>query len=64
MVIVGSPRGFQGTITAGVLSSVRDSGDGFKVFQIDAAVNPRNSGGPLVNGKEKGNSVAGHQVTY
>ena len=51
VVIVGSPRGLEGTVTAGILSSVRDSGDGFKVLQTDAAVNPGNSGGPLVNNK-------------
>jgi Trypsin-like peptidase domain/Rap1a immunity proteins len=50
-VIVGSPRGLEGTITAGILSSVRDSGEGFKVLQTDAAVNPGNSGGPLVNNR-------------
>jgi putative serine protease PepD len=51
VVVVGSPQGLEGTVTAGILSSVRDSGDGFKVLQTDAAVNPGNSGGPLVNGK-------------
>jgi serine protease Do len=51
VVIVGSPRGLQGTVTAGILSGIRDSGDGFKVLQTDAAVNPGNSGGPLVNTK-------------
>jgi hypothetical protein len=51
VVVVGSPRGLDGTVTAGILSSVRDSGDGFKVLQTDAAVNPGNSGGPLVNSK-------------
>ena len=50
VVAVGSPRGLEGTVTAGILSSVRDSGEGFKVLQTDAAVNPGNSGGPLVNG--------------
>lgn len=50
-VIVGSPQGLEGTVTAGILSSIRDSGDGFKVLQTDAAVNPGNSGGPLVNSK-------------
>lgn len=51
VVIVGSPRGLGGTVTAGILSSVRDTGDGFKVLQTDAAVNPGNSGGPLINTK-------------
>jgi TonB family protein len=50
VVVVGSPRGLEGTVTAGVLSSVRDIGTGFKVLQTDAAVNPGNSGGPLLNG--------------
>lgn len=50
LVVVGSPRGLGGTVTAGILSSVRDSGDGYKVLQTDAAVNPGNSGGPLLNG--------------
>lgn len=51
LVIVGSPRGLEGTVTAGILSSVRDSGDGFKMLQTDATMNPGNSGGPLVNSK-------------
>ena len=51
VVIVGSPLGLEGTITAGVLSAIRDSGEGFKVLQTDAASNPGNSGGPLVNNK-------------
>jgi hypothetical protein len=48
VVVVGSPRGLEGTVTAGILSSVRDS-DGFKLLQTDAAVNSGNSGGPIVN---------------
>jgi hypothetical protein len=48
---VGSPLGLQGTVTTGVVSSLRDdpTGGGFKVLQTDASVNPGNSGGPLVN---------------
>lgn len=51
MLIVGNPLGLQGSVTTGVISSVRDdpSGGGFKVLQTDAAANPGNSGGPLVN---------------
>lgn len=48
LVVVGSPRGLEGTVTAGILSSVRDMDDG-KVLQTDAAINPGNSGGPIVN---------------
>ena len=51
VVVVGSPIGLAGTVTAGIISSVRDTGEDFKVLQTDAAVNPGNSGGPLVNNK-------------
>jgi Trypsin-like peptidase domain len=61
-VIVGSPRGLEGTVTAGILSSIRDSGEGFKVLQTDAAVNPGNSGGPLVNNKGQAIGVVSFQL--
>jgi serine protease Do len=52
---IGSPFGFQATVTAGIVSALsRDIGDGsattFQHFiQTDAAINPGNSGGPLLN---------------
>jgi S1-C subfamily serine protease len=51
VLVMGSPLGLQGSVTTGVISSVRDdpAGGGFKVLQTDAAANPGNSGGPLVN---------------
>jgi S1-C subfamily serine protease len=51
VLAMGSPLGLQGTVTTGVVSSVRDdpTGGGFKVLQTDASVNPGNSGGPLIN---------------
>lgn len=51
VLVVGSPLGLQGSVTTGVVSSIRDdpTGGGFKVLQTDASVNPGNSGGPLVN---------------
>jgi hypothetical protein len=51
VAVVESHRGLEGTVTAGVLSAMRDTSDGFKVLQTNAAVNPGNSGGPVVNGK-------------
>ena len=49
----GSPLGLQGSVSTGVVSSIRDDpfGAGFKEIQTDAAANPGNSGGPLVNHK-------------
>lgn len=53
VLIMGSPLGLQGSVTTGVVSSIRDDpfGGGFKMIQTDASVNPGNSGGPLVNEK-------------
>jgi len=53
-VAIGSPFGFQATVTAGIISAKeRDiPGDAsqFQHFlQTDAAINPGNSGGPLLN---------------
>lgn len=53
-VAIGSPFGFQATVTAGIVSALaRDiPGDAssFQHFiQTDAAINPGNSGGPLLN---------------
>jgi S1-C subfamily serine protease len=51
VMTMGSPLGLQGSVTTGVVSSMRDDpfGGGFRMIQTDAAVNPGNSGGPLVN---------------
>jgi len=50
---VGSPYEFQQTITSGILSGKNRRGDAYHakqtLLQTDAAVNPGNSGGPLVN---------------
>lgn len=54
---IGSPLGLERTITSGIISSKdRDLFSTGKVFQIDAAVNSGNSGGPLVD--ENGNVQA------
>jgi serine protease Do len=52
VVAIGSPYGFDNTVTAGILSAKARSlgSDSYVPFlQTDAAVNPGNSGGPLFN---------------
>ena len=54
VVAIGSPLGFQGSVTVGVLSAKgRSLGTGDErldnLLQTDAVINPGNSGGPLLN---------------
>ena len=44
VVAIGSPLGFAGTLTTGIISQVYSD-----AYQTDAAINPGNSGGPLLN---------------
>ncbi len=53
-VAVGSPEGFEGSVTSGIISALnRNINIGntalLDVIQTDAAINPGNSGGPLCN---------------
>ena len=57
---IGNPFGLERTLTVGILSSLnrklpsrtgRSRDDIKSVIQIDAALNPGNSGGPLLNGQ-------------
>ena len=57
LVAIGSPFGLQGTVTSGIVSALDrelTAPDGFTIdgaIQTDAAVNPGNSGGPLLDGQ-------------
>ena len=56
--VIGTPVGLEGTLTSGIISSASRSlitmGN---VFQIDAAVNSGNSGGPLIDDNRKVQAV-------
>ncbi len=49
VIAVGSPLGMYDSVTKGVVSSIWTSSTGVEYIQTDAATNPGNSGGPLVN---------------
>ena len=60
MVAIGNPNGFEGSVTAGVVSALgralpARAGRGVRVIdnviQTDAALNPGNSGGALADGR-------------
>jgi serine protease Do len=62
---IGSPFGFDNTITAGIVSATRRAlpDESFVPFiQTDVAVNPGNSGGPLIN--LKGEVVGINSMIY
>ncbi|MGA2251415.1 S1C family serine protease [Terracidiphilus sp.] len=53
---IGNPFGLSGTMTRGIISSIRSvrGGEGGPIedaIQTDAAINPGNSGGPLLNSR-------------
>ena len=50
VLAIGSPFGLDSTVTAGIVSAIgRDTGEYLPFIQTDVAVNPGNSGGPLLN---------------
>lgn len=50
VVAIGSPFGLENTVTAGIVSAKqRETGSDISFIQTDVAVNPGNSGGPLIN---------------
>jgi hypothetical protein len=49
VVAIGNPRGLEQTVTDGLISAIRDTGKGYKLFQMSAPISTGSSGGPLFN---------------
>lgn len=50
VLAIGSPFGLESTVTSGIISALgRETGDYLPFIQTDVAVNPGNSGGPLLD---------------
>jgi len=48
ILAIGNPLGLEGTVTRGIVSAKRRI-EGIALIQVDAAISPGSSGGPLVN---------------
>src|SRR5215510_4222885 len=48
VVAIGNPKGLTGTISAGLISQIREEND-FTILQTSAPIYPGNSSGPLIN---------------
>jgi putative serine protease PepD len=57
ILVVGSPLGFAGTVTTGVVSAHRAH-----LIQISAPISPGNSGGPVVDGSGRAVGIASEKV--
>jgi len=49
VVLIGSPRGLSQSVSDGLISAVRDSGEGYRLLQTSAAASPGSSGGGMFN---------------
>jgi S1-C subfamily serine protease len=49
IVTIGHPRGLDFSISTGIISAVRENPAGWNEVQVDAAISPGNSGGPIIN---------------
>jgi hypothetical protein len=49
VILIGSPRGLELSVSDGLISAVRDSGEGYRLFQTSAAASPGSSGSGMFN---------------
>jgi len=46
VIVIGSPKGFEGTVSEGIISALRENGS---LLQISAAISPGSSGSPVLD---------------
>lgn len=49
VVVVGNPLGLEGSVSAGVVSAVRQEASNSELIQVDAAISPGSSGAPVLD---------------
>ena len=49
VTLIGAPRGLESTVSNGIISATRDSGEGYRLFQTNAAASSGSSGGGMFN---------------
>ena len=49
VILIGAPKGLEQTVSSGIVSALRDSGDGYRVIQTTAPASPGSSGGGMFN---------------
>lgn len=63
IIAIGNPAGLEGTVSKGIISGIRKTGD-FKFIQITAPISPGSSGGPVFNLSGKVIGVATAYLDY
>ena len=48
IIVIGNPRGLEGSVSTGIISGIRPVGD-YNIYQITAPISPGSSGGPVFN---------------
>ena len=49
VVAIGTPKGFEFSLSDGIISQIRKTGNGVLIIQTNAQINPGSSGGPLIS---------------
>jgi len=63
VLLVGNPLGIlERSVSAGIVSAIRQSEDGYRVIQTDAAANPGSSGGPMIDSEGRAVGVVTFKI--